>query len=478
MAMRDVHFFVKVAQQLSSSQHGVEARFISFYQAGNAAIRKNGFHCYDAYAYRDNVATAETRDAAHYEQTYGIANLHRLILHEKVTSANFDDAALEQKFMVSLDASDAMVRELLSGRNAADVTVIQELGGFLGPLSVFFACRRYGVEHVVLEPSFFRKRLHFVRNSLMAVDCARTEPASAATADATWLQRYLDDLRRARNPVVPDKDIHHFKDMGLGKIVNRDNVAKLWRKLINKYVHRYHHEFDFIWRYSLRHARMYLNRRLNALLYSDFDSTARSARYVYFPFHVQLDYALTIRCPEYLNQLALVDYVCSILPSGVSLYIKEHPASIGGFGYGELRRLLRRHANLRLIHPSVNSYDLAENARLVVTINSKAGAEALVMGKPVIVLGDAFYTHSGLAAYVANPRQLEDVVREQLSDKAIVPAPQQALDFFQQVWRHTCAGELYNLDDANVEAFAADVWRQLQGTGHEVDGDQRSAGAS
>lgn len=474
MAMRDVHFFVKVAKQLCCAQSGMEVRFISFYQAGNAEIRKNGFHCYDAYAYRDSLAKPETREAAEYEQTYGIANLHRLVLHEKVTGANFDDVALEQKFMASLDASDAMVRELLSGRSARDVTVIQELGGFIGPLSVFFVCQRHGVDHVFLEPSFFRKRLHFVRNSLMAVDCARTEPVSAAPADATWLQRYLDDLRRARNPVIPDKDVHHFKDMGLGKIVNRDNIAKLWRKLINKYVHRHRHEFDFIWRYSLRHAHMYLSRRLNALLYSDFGSGARSARYVYFPFHVQLDYALTIRCPEYLNQLALVDYVCSILPSGVSLYIKEHPASIGGFGYGELRRLLRRHANLRLIHPSVNSYDLAENARLVVTINSKAGAEALVMGKPVIVLGDAFYTHSGLAAHVANPRQLESAVREQLSEHPLVPAPQQALEFFQRVWRHTYAGELYNLDDANVAAFADDIWRYLQGVG----GGQRSAGVS
>jgi hypothetical protein len=63
----------------------------------------------------------------------------------------------------------------------------------------------------------------------------------------------------------------------------------------------------------------------------------------YFPFHVQLDYSLTIRCPEYLNQLALVDYVCAVLPAGVSLYVKEHPASIGGFGCNELRRLVRRH---------------------------------------------------------------------------------------------------------------------------------------
>ena len=462
MAMRDVHFFVKIAQQLRQSPGDTEVRFISFYQAGNAEIRRNGFHCYDAYAYRDRAAMPETRQAAEYERAYGMANLHRLVLHEKVTSADFDDAALERKFMACLEASDAIVRELLSGVGAGDVTVVQELGGFLGPLSVFFACRRHQVDHVFLEPSFFRKRLHYVRNSLMAVDCARTEPASAAPVDAAWLRRYLDDLRSARKPVIPDKDVHHFRDMGLGKIVNRDNLAKLWRKLVNKYIHRYRHEFDFIWRYSLRHGRMYLNRRLNALLYSNFDTAARSARYAYFPFHVQLDYALTIRCPEYLNQLALVDYLCSILPTGVELYIKEHPASIGGFGYGELRRLVRRHGNLRLIHPSVNSYDLAENAGLVVTINSKAGAEALVMGKPVIVLGDAFYTHSGLAAYVANPRDLEKAVREQLSDKPVVPAPQQTLEFFHRVWRHTYAGELYNLDDANVATFTTDLCRYLQ----------------
>lgn len=478
MAMRDVHFFVSVAKELCRSQSGTEVRFISFYQAGNAEIRKNGFHCHDAYTYRNSMASVPKRSPAEYEKTYGIDNLHRLILHEKVTSANYDDAMLERKFMVCLDASDAIVRELLSRRGATEVTVIQELGGFLGPLSVFFACQRHGVEHVFLEPSFFRKRLHFVRNSLMAVDCARTEPVSAAMVDAAWLQRYLDDLQLARSPVIPEKDAHHFKDMGIAKIVNRANIAKLWHKLVNKYAHRYRHEFDFIWHYSLRHASMYLNRRLNAFLYSGFDVSTRGADYVYFPFHVQLDYALTIRCPEYLNQLALVDYLCSVLPAGVSLYVKEHPASIGGFGYSELRRLLRRHKNLLLIHPSVNSYDLTENTRLVVTINSKAGAESLVMGKPVIVLGDAFYTHSGLAVHAENLRQLEKLVREQLSGKATVPGPQQTLDFFQRVWRHTYAGELYKLDDANVEAFVADIWRYLHEAGREADCNRQNTGGS
>lgn len=462
MAMRDVHFFVKVAQRLRQSQGDMEVRFISFYQAGNEEVRRNGFQCYDAYAYRSCGVVAEGRRPADYERAYGIFNSHRLILHEKVTSENFNDRALEQKLLTCLDASDAVVRDLLSGRQADDIVVIQELGGFLGPLSVFFACQRHGVDHVFLEPSFFRKRLHFVRNSLLAVDCARTEPVSPAMPDVQMLERYLDDLRRLRNPVIPDKDTHHFKDMGLGKILNRKNVSRLWQKVINKYVRRYQHEFDFIWRYSARYARMYFNRQANAALYSAFDSAAREARFVYFPFHVQLDYSLTIRCPEYLNQLALIDYMCAVLPAGVSLYVKEHPASIGGFAYHDLRRLTRRHSNLKLIHPVVNSYDVAEQAQLVVTINSKAGAESLVLGKPVVVLGNAFYTHCGLATYVANLRDLEAVICEQLSGRPHIPTSAQVCEFFQRVWRHTYAGELYNLDDGNVAAFAEDIQRYVR----------------
>lgn len=461
MAMRDVHFFVKIAQRLSRMQQDMEVQFISYYQAGNQHIRQAGFYCYDVYTYLDTVAVPGLSKATDYEKNYGITNLHRLILHEKVTSGFYDDNALEKKLMTNLATANTIMAEILSRHTAKDITVIQELGGFIGPISVFFASQSHGINHIFLEPSFFRGRLHFVCNSLLAVDCSLPIPDSLSASESEQVADYLEKLRRTRTPVIPDKDMHHFRDMGVDKILNWENLSKLWVKLRNKYIHHFRHEFDFIFRYSMRHLSMYINRRFNGFLYSAFDDATRNVQYVYFPFHVQLDYALTTRCPEFLNQIALVDYLCSTLPSGYYLYVKEHPASIGGFRYSELQHLLRRHSNLLLIHPSVNSFDLTDCAQLVVTINSKAGAEAIVLGKPVVILGDAFYTRSGLLRYVSSLRQLDEAIRSQLSDEAIVATPQTLLAFFQQVWRYTYIGELYNLDDKNIANFTNEINRYL-----------------
>ncbi len=452
MAMRDVRFFVGVAQRLQALHCECDVRFISFYQAGNDHIREHGFTCYDTYRYIGDTASVDQEAIRECEARYGVANIHKLILHEKLTSGRYSDGALEAKFVTYLDGMSRILQE--ARRDAERVAVVQELGGFIGPLALYHASRPCGVEHIFLEPSFFRGRLHFVRNSLNAVDCASAPADGAADDESARVAAYLDELRHVRSPVIPDKDVHHFRDMGLHKIFNRGNIGRLARKLLNKYVYGYRHEFDFIMHYGMQHGVMYLNRKRNAFWYQQFDAGLQHRPYVYFPLHVRLDYALTIRSTEYLDQLALVGYLCHILPAGVSLYIKEHPASIGGFSYREMKQLLQRHPNLCLIHPQVNSYDLVEHARAVVTINSKAGAEAVVMGRKVLVLGDAFYSRSDLVTFVENLRAFEPTLRNALASGESGPTPQAVQQFFARVWRHTHSGELYNLDVNNIDAFA------------------------
>lgn len=457
MAMRDAYFFVRTAQTLRSRRH--EVKFISFYQAANEYIESSGFECYDVYTHVRSPPQS-TGTVADYEKRYGIANLHALILHEKLTSGNFDDASLERKFIAYLDGADKILAEASKETNGGGALVVQELGGFIGPLSVYFASRRRGMRHVFLEPSFFRKRLHFVTNGLQATDCSQA-PTVAEPCNAGEIARYLEDIRTTRSLVIPSKDRHHFRDMRLGKVVNRTNLEKLRQKLVNKYVRGHRHEFDFIFGYSVGHLRMYCNRQMNALLYSSFDESCKSARYVYFPLHVRLDFALTIRSPEFLNQLGLIEVLCQALPAGVGLYVKEHPASIGGFSFREMRGLLKKFPRLRLIHPATNTHDLAERAELIVTINSKAGAEALIQGKKVIVLGDAFYAHSPLVTYVGDIRSLGQAIAGALREE---PAPLAEVErFFRQVWSHTRPGELYDLSEDNIRGFAEAVHGATQG---------------
>jgi len=185
-------------------------------------------------------------------------------------------------------------------------------------------------------------------------------------------------------------------------------------------------------------------------------------RFIYYPLHVPNDAALTIRSPEYLDQYAFLDYAAGNLPMGYNLYIKEHPARVGAIDYGSLRRLLIQHDNLKIIDPTINNYDVMEAADVVITINSKSGAEAMLLGKPVIALGDAFYTPSRL---VLKPERLEDLpalIKQALENRQR-SNPDDVRRYFQNVWNQSWFGEIHYAEPENIRIFAQSLCDYLSG---------------
>lgn len=452
IAMREVEFFAEVAKRLKADDPGLDICFVSFFQPGNRRLRELGFRCFDLYEGLASQAVPDSAQIRAIERRYGIDNLHRLLIHEKLTQGQYDDDVLLAKFSAYLAQLDAILEEIRAGRTGQDLVVLQELGGFVAPLSLYFAARRHGATHVFFEPSFFKGRLHYVVNGLGARHPAAVElPAGTRAA----VHAYLARSREQRAPVIPVKDRHHFRDMGLSKVFNTANATRLYRKLGYQW-QGLRQEYEYPWHHSVRALRMLVDRRRSAGLYSSFDERSRSSPYVYFPFHVQLDYALTVRSPEYLDQIGLVRYLADVLPGGLRLYVKEHPASVGGFGYRALRELLHTHRNVRVIHPAVNSYDIIENARLVMTINSKVGAEALMLGKQVVTLGDAFYSNSPLVHRVGRPGDVDGVISAVLGQDRS-PSQEEVEQFFGQVWEASRAGELYVMEQENMRAFAGSL---------------------
>jgi hypothetical protein len=113
--------------------------------------------------------------------------------------------------------------------------------------------------------------------------------------------------------------------------------------------------------------------------------------FVYFPLHVTDDYKIKRVVPHCADQAALVEQVARALPHGWDLVTKEHPMAIGRTPASLLNRLTRMR-NVRVVSPESNSHDLVEQARAVVVISSTVGLEALLYDKPVLTLGEPFYS--------------------------------------------------------------------------------------
>ena len=165
--------------------------------------------------------------------------------------------------------------------------------------------------------------------------------------------------------------------------------------------------------------------------------------------------ALTLRSPEYLDQVATIDFLLRTIPDTHVLVAKEHPAQIGAIPAGRLFELARRFDNFILLPPQTNNYAVLGRADAIVSVNSKSGAEAVLLGKPVVVMGDAFYRSCPLVFAAERLRDVPERLRQALASRGFDPA--MAAPYFETAWRKSFPGELYIENPQQLDTFAASL---------------------
>jgi Capsule polysaccharide biosynthesis protein len=135
--------------------------------------------------------------------------------------------------------------------------------------------------------------------------------------------------------------------------------------------------------------------------------------FVYFPLHVTDDYKITRVIPHCVDQVSLVEQVADALPVGHDLVLKEHPMSLGRNSLSLLRRL-RRRPNVRLVTPHTNTHELIRRSEAVAVISSTVGLEALLYEKPVLTLGQPFYSGFGVTLDVDSFAEIREKVPQLL----------------------------------------------------------------
>ena len=142
-----------------------------------------------------------------------------------------------------------------------------------------------------------------------------------------------------------------------------------------------------------------------------FDSPQAGEPYIYFPLHLDPEASTMVLSPEFTDQLSVVDMLAKSIPLTHTLYVKEHPTMIGRRPPGFYKRI-RHHTNVRLINPLVNSMELSRQADLIISITGTAGWEAILMGRPVLTLGESFYAQLGFSFHCSDARRLPELIKE------------------------------------------------------------------
>lgn len=429
-------FWVEVGVQLQTLGHTVA--FLSFDDRSSEMLISRGLKVYSA----TNVSPPPDVELEATFERFGVTQVNHWLSHERFAFGIADSLTLRRKLAASLLAADAACR---NWRAEGRVVMVQELGGFLSVVGSYFAARHNEIDNWFIEPSFFRGRMFFLRNDFAALQVP--DDHKGPTPESVCL--YLDETLRKGVIVIPQKDRHQYTT-AWKKIVNLRNARRLLAKLVDKYINGKRQEFGHIGSHVTTHARMIWS---SFRLRNHYTLLEKVDCFVYYPLHVPGDMALTLRSPHLLDQLALIDLLCRSVPASRRVAVKEHPAMVGAVDAVRLRGLLRRYDNLLLLPPATNNYEVLRKADGVVTINSKSGAEATLLGKPVLVLGDAFYCPSPL---VKRLDCIQDLPRA-LNNLLIQPqtgVDREAIDrYFAAVWRRTLPGELYVAAPDNVRRF-------------------------
>lgn len=442
LARYQTEFWIPVARGLERS--GYRTSLLCFDDPSHLLAQRAGIHSQNAFTLAESIAPVDAGALEAATQRFIGCNLARAISHERFAYGLRDGGLIVEKLGRSMHAASKAIAAL--DRDSAQIVVVQELGGFASVIGTYLAARGTGVDNLFIEPSFYRGRFFLTPNSFGA---PRVPVRTDATDHDPNALAYLKSLESSKAIVIPLKDKHHYR-RAWNKISNARNGLRLVEKLYEKYVLHQRHEFGYIGHHVESHLIMARNTARLRNRYTRLDSLQR---FVYYPLHVPADVALTVRAPIYLDQLALVDFIARNLPASYALAIKEHPAQIGALDSVRLRGLLDRYDNLALLSPSTNNYDVLARCAAVVSVNSKAGAEALLLGKPTLVLGDAFYAHDDLVTRVSHLDELPAALEHALTIPRI-PARHIMETFFSDVWRATFSGELYTKDGDGQALFS------------------------
>lgn len=440
LAMNQTLFYEKIAEKLV--QKGHQVFFICFHERSHFYLTAKNYKSFNPYRHFEYPTWSENR-LKEFEglcQKYKFPMYYHLLTHEQVSYGLKDQHEPILKYIWTIRNLEKIFEENFT---SIPLIVVQELGGFASVISGYYISRFFGFDHYFLEPSFFRGRYFLLKNSFIPEGIGQL---SAETNSE--VAQILERVKQSGEIVIPFKDRTHYLNL-FNKVFSRRNFVRFYQKLYDKYVLGYYEEFRYIYKYSRRHILSFYNKWS---LSSCFTQEVPQEKFIYYPLHVPLDVAITFRSPVFKDQINLIDLICRSCPLGYKVAIKEHPAMVGVIKSSAIKELLNRYQHLILLNPKINNYKVMKKASLLVTVNSKSGAEALSIGKRVIVLGDAFYTKSPL---VTELRDLSKLSQEIARNLILEPLNTSEVErYFSEVWKFTNGGDLYQLDDPTIQKFA------------------------
>lgn len=113
--------------------------------------------------------------------------------------------------------------------------------------------------------------------------------------------------------------------------------------------------------------------------------------YIFYPMHAEPEISLSVFGRDHQNQIETVRRMSQSIPLSWKLVIKEHPRNTAYRSKGYYEALLNI-PNVYFANPDKKPMNIISSAKAVVVVSGFVGFEALLLGTPVIVLGNVSYS--------------------------------------------------------------------------------------
>jgi hypothetical protein len=135
---------------------------------------------------------------------------------------------------------------------------------------------------------------------------------------------------------------------------------------------------------------------------------------VFYALHYQPEQSTLAQGIWYSNQVALVENISKSLPLGYTLVVKEHPGGRGNRPAWQYRHLARFY---NVVFCDAPAKQIIQKVDAVVAVAGTIAVESLVLDKPTVLLGKAFFDFSDLYYKVTDNSDLPKTLRRILIEK-------------------------------------------------------------
>lgn len=447
LQFQESDFYGRVGAQLESRGH--EVAHVAFSRRAADDLSRSGAR---AWCLADELGAIGPLGAAEVErEAERIVGRYDTPTLRDVYRTDWPCAGLPERTCVERTVRHFRALERIFDEWRPDV-LVPELGSETMRTAAHLIARERGAGTLYLFYTPFPRPLRIYWDSLHAPIVAPEEIRELEPAERAEVEAFVSSFTTARQPIrmhrkarVTPAKLRHFA---------RHIAVRATHDRGNEYLR------------PARYATNVVGERVRSAAARPLYEAVDPARpFVYFPLHVVDDYKVKRVIPHCYDQASLIERVAEALPHGHDLVLKEHPMSIGRNRIGLLRRLARV-PNVRIVPPRQSSHELMEQAEAVAVISSTVGLEALLYGRPVLTLGQPYYSGYGITLDVDSFREIREAVPALLSFR---PDPERILQFLHAAMRTCRPGkpmlvDAPDLSDANVAALASSIDEALHGT--------------